>query len=135
LQEPDRQSAIALFDALTKRNYRIIVPSVFLYEVLSIAKISGFSTLKAYALITELQETQLKIVELDKACIEKTLEICEAGHVKSGSPSFYDASYHALAINNNCYFITADKRHFSKTQQLGHIALLSDWETILCLKS
>jgi hypothetical protein len=64
-------------------------------------------------------------------CIEKTLEICESGHDKSGFPSFYDASYHALAINNDCYFITADKRHFNITQQLGHIVLLSDWETIL----
>ena len=131
LQENDRQQAIDLITALAENNYDVIVPSLFLYEVLSIAKISGFATSKAYELIVEFQKTQLQLVELDKPCIEKTLEICETGHAKSGFPSFYDASYHALAINNNCYFVTADKRHFNKTLQLGHIVLLSDWETVL----
>lgn len=119
LQESDRQQAVELISALTERNYNVIVPSLFLYEVLSIAKISGFPASKAYELIIEFQKTQLQLVELDKLCIEKTLEICESGHAKSGFPSFYDASYHALAINSDCYFVTADKRHFNKTLQLG----------------
>jgi predicted nucleic acid-binding protein len=131
LQENDRQQAIDLISALTENNYNVIVPSLFLYEVLSIAKISGFAILKAYELIIEFQKTQLQLVEPDKPCIEKTLEICETGHTKSGFPSFYDASYHALAIKNNCYFVTADKRHFNKTLQLGHIILLNDWKTVL----
>jgi predicted nucleic acid-binding protein len=109
----------------------MITPGLFLYEVLSIAKINGFSTSTAYQLIVDFQAAQLQLVELDKPCIEKTIEICETGHTKSGFPSFYDACYHALAITNNCYFITADKRHFNKTSQFGNIVLLSHWESIL----
>ena len=131
LQEHDSQEAVDLISTLTIKDYRVIVPSLFLYEVLSIAKINGFSTATAYALISDFQITQLQLVELDKTCIEKTIEICETGHTKSGFPSFYDACYHALAITNNWYFITADKRHFNKTSQLGNIVLLSDWETAL----
>ncbi len=131
LQEIDRHQAIDLIDKLTAQNYKIIVPNLFLYEVLSIAKINGFPTRQIYALILKFQELGLQLLELDKSCIEKALEICEFGHLKSGFPSFYDASYHALAIIHNCYFITADKRHFNKTLSLGNIVLLNDWEKII----
>lgn len=56
LQESDRQQAVELISALTERNYNVIVPSLFLYEVLSIAKISGFPASKAYELIIEFQK-------------------------------------------------------------------------------
>ncbi|POZ52200.1 type II toxin-antitoxin system VapC family toxin [Methylovulum psychrotolerans] len=56
--------------------------------------------------------------------------MCETGHPKSGFPSFYDASYHALAIANDCTFITADNRHVSKTAQFGHVVLLKDWQSV-----
>ncbi len=128
LQEHDRQQAIDLMSMLIEQRYEIIEPSLFLYEVLAVAKISHFSALTMYELITELQKSQLQLVELDKSDVEKTLEICEIGHAKSGFPSFYDASYHALAIHHACYFVTADQRHFGKTLQLGHIILLNDWE-------
>ncbi|MFY9261808.1 MAG: type II toxin-antitoxin system VapC family toxin [Gallionella sp.] len=131
LQEPDREQALALFSAIAQHNYRVIVPSLFLYEVLAIARVSGFSTTEAYALIVAFQQSQLQLVELDRQCIEKTMEICDSGHANSGFPSFYDACYHALAIQHNCYFVTADKRHFGKAAQFGHIVLLSNWESIL----
>lgn len=131
LHESDREQAVHLIDALTKQKYNIIAPGLFLYEVLAVAKISGFSTKQVYELIIKIQALSLQFFDLDKQCIEKALQICDSGHDKSGFPSFYDASYHALAINNDCYFVTADKRHFNKTLQLGNIVLLSDWETVL----
>ncbi|MCV6639341.1 hypothetical protein [Candidatus Albibeggiatoa sp. nov. NOAA] len=76
------------------------------------------------------QSNLLKTVELNNAYLGIIHDICKTGHVKSGFPSFYDASYHALAIYQNCYFVTADKRHFAKTAQLGNIILLHDWQII-----
>ena len=131
LQENDRQQAVDLVTALIERNYKVIAPTLFLYEVLAIAKMSSFSVLTAYELIAEFQKTQLELVSLDRTYIEKTIEICETGHKKSGFPSFYDASYHALAINQDCSFITADKKHFSKTSQLGYTAVVE----FLCNKA
>jgi len=105
LQEPDRQEAVELITELSKRNTQVLVPSLFLYEVLSIVELNQQTTLKA-------------------------IEICEQGHEKSRFPSFYDASYPALAITNECQFITADKRHMAKTKRFGYVALLSDWESV-----
>lgn len=41
--------------------------------------------------------------------------------------TFYDASYHALAIIKNGTFITADKAYYNATHKLGHIKLLKDY--------
>lgn len=41
--------------------------------------------------------------------------------------SFYDASYHALAIRKNGTFITADEKYYRKTHKEGHIMLLKDY--------
>lgn len=130
LEETDKEQAIQLITEISKRNYQVIVPSLFLYEVLTIASASNFPTLQAYELIQLYQKANLKLVDLDKTCILKAIEMCETGHPKSGFPSFYDASYHVLAIANNCTFITADNRHISKTAQFGHVVLLKDWRTL-----
>lgn len=131
LEEADSYQASALIECVIQNNIQMIVPSLFVYEVLATVNIGGYFANEVYELIIDFQKTQLHTIELDKSCIEKTQQICETGHIKSGFPSFYDACYHALAIINDCYFITADKRHFRKTQQLGHIVLLSDWEIAL----
>ena len=130
LQEPDHREAVELITELSIRNYQVLVPSLFLYEVLSIAAASSFSIKNAHALITQYQLANLEIVELDQPTILKAIEICEQGHEKSGFQSFYDASYHALAIMNECQFITADKRHASKAKSFGYVTLLIDWKRI-----
>lgn len=130
LDEPDSKDATELITELSIQNYQVLAPSLFLYEVLSIACISPFSLNKAYALIKQYQLANLDILEIEQQAISKAIEICELGHVKSGFPSFYDASYHALAITNMCQFITADKRHLAKAKSFGHITLLSNWESI-----
>lgn len=43
--------------------------------------------------------------------------------------SFYDALFHALALQQNAEFLTLDKKHFHKTKEaLGNIALFSEME-------
>lgn len=41
--------------------------------------------------------------------------------------SFYDASYHATAIENNGTFITADEKYYRRAKSLKHITLLKDY--------
>lgn len=41
--------------------------------------------------------------------------------------SFYDTSYHALAISLNGTFLTADKKYFQKAKGFKHIKLLSKY--------
>jgi len=130
LQEADRQEALELITELSQRNVQVLVPSLFLYEVLSIAAASPFPMGKVHTLIIQYQSANLETVELDEDTILKAIDICAYGHEKSGFPSFYDASYHALAIINECQFITADKRHIAKTKAFGYVTLLNDWKGI-----
>lgn len=41
--------------------------------------------------------------------------------------SFYDATYHALALLNQGTFITLDKKYYEQTKKLKHILLLKDY--------
>ncbi len=68
----------------------------------------------------------LNVAELDLESSQKAKEMTTKGHEKSGYQSFYDSVYHALAIQNNCDFITADKKHHAKAKEFGNIKLLSE---------
>lgn len=46
---------------------------------------------------------------------------------QSEKVSFYDAGYHALAMSEDCVFITADGKYYKKTKKSGHIMLLKDY--------
>lgn len=41
--------------------------------------------------------------------------------------SFYDALYHAIAIYEDCRFITADERYYETTKKEGHVTLLKNY--------
>jgi len=129
LQEFDRDQAIELIKTLNEKDIQITVPSLFLYEVLAVAATCEFDTKSVYELILQFRATNLHIVDLPEKVINIAIEICTQGHTNSGFPSFYDASYHALAIDQKTVFITADKRHKAKTEAFGHIILLNDWKT------
>ncbi len=41
--------------------------------------------------------------------------------------SFYDASYHAMAIENGGIFLTADKKYYEKTKEIGSVMILTNY--------
>lgn len=41
--------------------------------------------------------------------------------------TFYDASYHALALSRQGIFLTADKKYYEKAKKMGGIMLLKDY--------
>ncbi len=43
--------------------------------------------------------------------------------------TFYDASYHALAIVTGGRFVTADEKHLTKAGDAGYLIYLRDWTT------
>jgi predicted nucleic acid-binding protein len=112
---------------ISESDVPILVPSVFIYEVYYISQKYDVDLNFTSRLLNEYQEHNLKEIKLNSIIINKTKEIiATTSHPKSGFPSFYDASYHALAMLNNCDFITADKKHYDKTKQLGSVKLLED---------
>jgi predicted nucleic acid-binding protein len=123
LEESDRNLAVNLIR--NSEDKKFIIPSIFIYEVLSVANIYKLSIEKTYALIREQQLVNFEIVEMSHELLKMAEKICNFGNEKSGFPSFYDSTYHALAIINKCDFVTADKKHYDKTKKFGHIKLLS----------
>lgn len=59
----------------------------------------------------------------------KTSDCLTAFHIMKKCPgvSFYDASYHAVALQENAKFLTADKKYYDKAKKFGHIQLLKDY--------
>ena len=127
LDEEDYHQARNFIRRVSEHNITILVPSVFTYEVYYISQKYGVDLDFIDKLISEHQDYNMKEVGLNNEITKKAKEIIQnTTHPKSGFPSFYDASYHALAILNDCDFITADRRHYEKTKGLGNIKLIAE---------
>ena len=129
LDEKDYKESRILIYNLSKKNIDILVPSIFSYEIYYISQKYGVDLDFIDELITKHKDFNMKEISLDSEITDKAKEIIQkTSHPKSGYPSFYDSTYHALAMLNNCDFITADKKHYEKTKHLGNIKLLEDVE-------
>lgn len=129
LDEDDSDEAIAFFAHAKAQGYFLSAPSLFLYELLAVAGPSSRGSESAYTMLCKALSGGFEIVELNEATVRKALEISNAGHPKSGYPTFYDSSYHALAISSGGVFLTSDQRHVAKASGFGSVVLLKDWRT------
>lgn len=107
----------------------LYAPSLFSYELIGILKKNNVPQGEIQNFIqSQHNASYLKIMPFDDDLLRLALDMTQQGHAKSGYPHFYDSVYHALAIVEKCDFITADKRHYGKTRDQGHICLLADLE-------
>ena len=125
-EEGSKDAREFLENIVVSGNTQIIVPSLFWYEVVVQISKTDVSLENVFECFEMYKSVCLSVAELDLQTSQKAKEITKKGHEKSGYPSFYDSVYHALAIQNNCDFITADHPHFIKTKKLGNIKMLSD---------
>lgn len=127
LHEKDSEKAIDFLSTILTKRTAILAPELFFYEVFSAAMREELVSLKEVMLMLQKYKMSgLKLVEPDLATIKTAKEITRSGHKKSGFPSFYDSIYQALAITNDCDFVTTDKKHHKKTKKFGNIRLLSE---------
>lgn len=134
LQEKDSQEARIFIKTCVLTNARLIVPELFKYEIYAVTIKRNESLVKTIELFEAHVATILTVVSPSKEVWLKAEEITKLGHQNSGYPSLYDSIYHALAIESNGTFLTADKRHYEKVKNLGHIELLENWESIFSEK-
>ena len=126
LDEPDSEQATRFLTFCVTEKFRCHVPSMFFYEVFSVLNKKGLNHDFVKTALEYQGEALLQVTDFNYELSQKACEITKIGHNKSGFPTFYDSFYHALAILNDCDFITADRKHFEKTKKLGHIQLLND---------
>ncbi|MBX9880038.1 MAG: type II toxin-antitoxin system VapC family toxin [Candidatus Obscuribacterales bacterium] len=111
----------SILQAAIKDELQLKVPSLWLFEV---GNTLGRQLPKHAAILIE----KLVRFGLDEPLwttdwLNQTLSISSKYKV-----TFYDASYHALAITEGGTFVTADLEYARKTKSLGSVIYLNDWQ-------
>ena len=125
-RENDSEQARMLFKSIAREVISILVPHVVVNEVIHVCERDKLDIEAVCSLFKGLIELNLSFVPVTSKLIDNTVSITQEGHEKSGYPTFSDSMYHAIAIQEDALFITADKRHYEKTKHLGNIRLLKD---------
>ena len=126
LNEPDKPEAIALFRHALESGRQIVAPSLLLYESLSAALHYAVPFEDVHRLPAVQRSAGMRLLEPDLATILTAQRMATDGSPKAGYPSLQDSIYHAMAIELGAVFVTADKRHVSKTAHYGHVAMLTE---------
>ncbi len=100
------------------------VPTLWIYEVGNILtrKLEPI----ARQTMEELVRLEMDEVQIKANYLQRVIDITKRFPV-----TFYDASYHAIAIEEDGVFVTADEKYFQKAHPLGHIEMLSHWDGTL----
>jgi predicted nucleic acid-binding protein len=117
--ENDRDRALDLKDSWLSGSCQVLVPTLWVFEVGNILGIKRPST-----------AGQLLLAMVDLELEERAPHTYFDGiyHLMGKyKVTFYDASYHALAIHAGGTFLTADLAYVKKTSAAGHVAELKDW--------
>ncbi|UVC08167.1 type II toxin-antitoxin system VapC family toxin [Rhizobium sp. TH2] len=133
LDEPDRQHAVALFEHCSEAEIDLVAPDILRYEVMSVAMRFGIPFAFVYHILDIQRSAGLRLLEPSLKVLQRAETIATSGHEKSGYPDLHDSIYHALALELNGIFVTADHRHFAKAKAFGAMTLLEDWRDALGL--
>lgn len=117
-----REAALKLKKDFIEEKIELGIPHLALYETMNFItrKYPNDSTLIFSQLI------MLKIDEFSVTLgnIAKTIEITQ----EFPKTTFYDTTYHALAIQNDGTLLTADEKYYNQAKSLKHIQLLKDYK-------
>lgn len=118
----DYEIAEKLFVDLKEEKIEVLVPTHFFYETLNII---GLKAIKDSTwLMSQLFNFHFMERSLTFELGYNALSVMQ----KFPKVSFYDAVYHATAIQHNATFITADEKYYEQAKSLKHIKLLKDYK-------
>jgi len=119
-EEPHADNALLMRSAILESTIHALVPPLWIYEVGN--TVARRFPEQAQGWLSALMKFAIEEVPASKPWLAKTLELAQKHDV-----TFYDASYHALAIVSGGYFVTADSKYVDKTKTSGSVIALSDW--------
>lgn len=120
-EEEDREKAIELKKKFIQGEIELGLPTVAYYEIMNyFSRLYPHIAISTFSKILTLKMTEF-IVTLEN--MAETIYITQ----KFPKTAFYDATYHALAIQYDGTFITADENYYKKAKSLKHIQLLKDY--------
>jgi predicted nucleic acid-binding protein len=119
-REPHVAEALEIRDAFVAGRIRLLVPALWLFEAGNMLGLCHPDT--AVERLSALMDAGIPEAEVDREWKCVTLNLMNKHRV-----TFYDASYHALAIVNRGVFVTADARYLRKVGSASSLRLLSEW--------
>lgn len=121
--EPDSEAAERIRDRIVNRELRIVVPSLFFYEVANALTCKAGSEvnaiLEAHKVLTGLP---LQIVEVINSVLADAIQVAHRHHL-----SIYDAIYVALAMSIDGILLTADEK-LARLVGTPTVQLLKDYQ-------
>lgn len=121
-EEEDREQVVKMQQDFIDDKFKMLVPLLLDWEVNNFLRRS-FDSSTASSKYSNFKMLQLTGVMLTLELSHTAFEIMK----KCPGVTFYDASYHALALSKSGIFLTADKKYYDKAKKLGHIMLLKDY--------
>jgi predicted nucleic acid-binding protein len=118
--EPEQEKALLLLNRWIEDKFRILLPPLWLFEVGNVLGLKRPET--AHLILQNLLDYEFEECEMSVTLCNRTLQI-----MKECKTSFYDTVYHALAIQEEGLFVTADEVYFRKAKEKKHIQLLARW--------
>ena len=120
--EPDAEKALLLREAILNETVKAILPGLWLYEVGN--TVARRFPEQAAAWLSALMKFGFEESLPSPRWLAKTLELTDRYQV-----SFYDATYHALALIHNGQFVTADARYIARVSESVGIVALGEWDS------
>lgn len=120
-EEKHTDQALHVLDDWVEGHINLIAPALWCFEV---GNILGLKSAKLAS------ETMALLLEYRFEEQVMTAEICRQifSIMVACKVTFYDAAYHAVALNRGATLLTADEAYVRKTNQIGHIMELKDWK-------
>lgn len=119
--EPDYRHAAQILTAYLADTIEILLPTLWRYEVGNILAIKLKQ--RSRETMDTLLEYKFREEPLHREyCLEVLDFMREVPRI-----SFYDASYHCLAIRSSGTYLTSDHTYVKRVRTHGHVTLVSEW--------
>jgi len=112
--------ALALQLAIGQGEVRAVVPPLWYFEV-------GNTIGRRIPALAARALSGLRALEMEEMSSNSALEAHTLQLMAECGVTFYDACYHALAIELDGLFVTSDVRYLERARAFGHIQHLMDW--------
>lgn len=122
-EEEDIEQVQILKTRFAKKDFKVLVPALTGWELNNYFG-REFSKEEAIQHFNDYRSLQFTETMLSLEISYLAFKIMK----KCPGVSFYDASYHALALHYSGLYLTADKKHYEKSKSFGHIQLLKDYK-------
>ena len=119
MDEDHAEKALALLSSWVAGETAIVLPSLWVYEVGNI--VGRKNAEKAGEIMALLLDYRFPEARTDAGHLLTSLDL-----MRRHAVTFYDASYHAVALKAGGTFVTADDAYVRRAGDAGHVVSLKD---------